>query len=41
MKSHMENGAPKSYGKLITVVSVLIPVVVAILFTVRLPNVAL
>lgn len=40
MKSHMENGAPKSYGKLITVVSVLIPVVVAILFTVRLPNVA-
>ena len=40
MKSHMENDAPKSYGKLITVVSVLIPVVVAILFTVRLPNVA-
>jgi putative membrane protein len=40
MKSHMESGAPKSYGKLITVVSVLIPVVVAILFTVRLPNVA-
>ena len=40
MKSHLENGAPKSYGKLITVVSVLIPVVVAILFTVRLPNVA-
>jgi putative membrane protein len=40
MKSHMENGAPKSYGKHITVVSVLIPVVVAILFTVRLPNVA-
>lgn len=40
MKSHMENGAPKNYGKLITVVSVLIPVVVAILFTVRLPNVA-
>tara|TARA_B100001057_G_scaffold498215_1_gene604545 strand:+ start:1174 stop:1713 length:540 start_codon:yes stop_codon:yes gene_type:complete len=39
-KSHIENGAPKSYGKLITVVSVLIPVVVAILFTVRLPNVA-
>ena len=40
MKSHIENGAPKSYSKLITVVSVLIPVVVAILFTVRLPNVA-
>ena len=40
MKSHIENGAPKNYGKLITVVSVLIPVVVAILFTVRLPNVA-
>lgn len=40
MKSHIESGAPKSYGKLITVVSVLIPVVVAILFTVRLPNVA-
>ena len=40
MKSHMENDAPKSYGKLITAVSVLIPVVVAILFTVRLPNVA-
>ena len=36
----MENDAPKSYGKLITAVSVLIPVVVAILFTVRLPNVA-
>ena len=40
MKSHIENGAPKNYSKLITVVSVLIPVVVAILFTVRLPNVA-
>ena len=40
MKSHIENGAPKNYSKLITMVSVLIPVVVAILFTVRLPNVA-
>ena len=30
----------KKYSKLITAVSVLIPVVVAILFTVRLPNVA-
>jgi putative membrane protein len=36
-----QGAAPSSrYNKLITAVSVLIPVVVAILFTVRLPNVA-
>ena len=36
-----QGAVPSSrYNKLITAVSVLIPVVVAILFTVRLPNVA-
>ena len=40
MKEQIVSDASKKYSKLITTVSILIPVVVAILFTVRLPNVA-
>ena len=40
MKERIVSAASKKYSKPITAVSVLIPVVVAILFTVRLPNVA-
>lgn len=40
MKSQTANDPSRKYSKIITVVSILIPVVVAILFTVRLPNVA-
>ena len=40
MKEQIVSDASKKYSKPITAVSVLIPVVVAILFTVRLPNVA-
>ena len=40
MKEQSISDPSKKYSKLITVVSILIPVVVAILFTVRLPNVA-
>jgi putative membrane protein len=40
MKEQSVSDPSKKYSKLITVVSILIPVVVAILFTVRLPNVA-
>lgn len=40
MKENTASDPSKKYNKLITVVSVLIPLVVAVLFTVRLPNVA-
>ena len=40
MKEQSVSDPSKKYSKLITVVSILIPVVVAVLFTVRLPNVA-
>ena len=40
MKEQSLSDPSKKYSKLITAVSVLIPVVVAVLFTVRLPNVA-
>ena len=40
MKEQSISDPSKKYSKLITAVSILIPVVVAILFTVRLPNVA-
>ena len=40
MKEQSLGDPSKKYSKLITAVSVLIPVVVAVLFTVRLPNVA-
>ena len=40
MKEHSLSNNTKKYSKLITAVSVLIPVVVAVLFTMRLPNVA-
>ena len=40
MKQNTASDPSKKYNKLITVVSVLIPIVVAVLFTVRLPNVA-
>ena len=40
MKEQIVSDTSKKYSKPITAVSVLIPVVVAILFTVRLPNVA-
>ena len=40
MKEQIASDPSKKYSKLITTVSILIPVVVAILFTVRLPNVA-
>lgn len=40
MKEQNANVPSKKYNKLITAVSILIPVVVAILFTVRIPNVA-
>ena len=40
MKGQSVSDPSKKYSKLITVVSILIPVVVAVLFTVRLPNVA-
>ena len=40
MKEQSVSDPSKKYSKLITAVSILIPVVVAILFTVRLPNVA-
>ena len=40
MKEQNANVPSKNYNKLITAVSILIPVVVAILFTVRIPNVA-
>ena len=40
MKEQIVSDASKKYSKLITTVSILIPVVVAILFTVRLPNVS-
>ncbi len=39
MKEQSTNNPPQNYSKLIIVVSILIPVIVAILFTVRLPNV--
>ena len=40
MKEHIVGDPSKKYSKPITAVSILIPVVVAILFSVRLPNVA-
>ena len=40
MKEQSVSDPSKKYSKLITAVSILIPVVVAVLFTVRLPNVA-
>ena len=40
MKEQSVSYPSKKYSKLITAVSILIPVVVAILFTVRLPNIA-
>ena len=40
MKGQSVSDPSKKYSKLITVVSILIPVVVAVLFSVRLPNVA-
>lgn len=40
MEEQNANVPSKKYNKLITAVSILIPVVVAILFTVRIPNVA-
>ena len=40
MKEQSISDPSKKYSKFITAVSILIPVVVAILFTVRLPNVA-
>ena len=40
MEEQSINESSKKYSKLITTVSILIPLVVAILFTVRLPNVA-
>lgn len=40
MKEQSVNDPSRKYSKLITAVSILIPVVVAILFSVRLPNVA-
>ena len=40
MKEQSVSDPSKKYSKFITVVSILIPVVVAVLFTVRLPNVA-
>jgi|TARA_B110000259_G_scaffold31167_1_gene34072 putative membrane protein len=40
MKRNQGSPNPIKYKKLITVVSVLIPVVVALLFTVKIPNVA-
>ena len=40
MKAQPVTDPSRKYNKLITAVSILIPVVVAILFTVRLPNVA-
>jgi putative membrane protein len=40
MKEQNANVPSKKYNKLITAVSILIPVLVAILFTVRIPNVA-
>ena len=40
MKERSVSDSSKKYSKLITIVSILIPVVVAVLFTVRLPNVA-
>jgi putative membrane protein len=40
MREQSANVPSKKYNKLITVVSILIPVLVAILFTVRIPNVA-
>ena len=40
MKEQSVNESSKKYSKLITTVSILIPLVVAILFTVRIPNVA-
>ena len=39
MKEQSTNNPQQNYSKLIIVVSILIPVIVAILFTVRLPNV--
>ena len=39
MKENNSGEQPQRYSKLITVVSILIPVVVAILFTVKIPNV--
>ena len=40
MKDQIANNPSKRYSKLIVLVSILVPVIVAILFTVRLPNVA-
>ena len=40
MNQQSANIPTKKYSKLITLVSILIPVIVAILFTIRLPNVA-
>lgn len=40
MKAQPVTDPSRKYNKLITAVSILIPVVVAILFTIRLPNVA-
>ena len=40
MKEQNANVPSKKYNKLITAVSILIPVLVAILFTVRIPNIA-
>lgn len=39
MKEQSVSDIPKKYSKLITAVSILIPVLVAVLFSVRLPNV--
>ena len=40
MKRNEVSPNPIKYKKLITVVSVLIPLIVALLFTVKIPNVA-
>ena len=39
MKEQSVSDIPKKYSKLITAVSILIPVLVAVLFSVRLPDV--
>ena len=40
MKEQSDSDTSKKYRKLITAISILIPLVVAVLFTLRLPNVA-
>tara|TARA_A200000113_G_scaffold222155_1_gene235273 strand:- start:606 stop:1139 length:534 start_codon:yes stop_codon:yes gene_type:complete len=40
MKANSTSKEPQKYGKLITLVSIVVPVLVAVLFTIRIPNVA-